>query len=275
MNTAPSHLRELSLRQLFAAEAVPAAERQHLEHCGECRARLEGLREEQQQFEAEISFERFAGGVERAARETKQAPSSSQASAWRWSVALAASLVLVVLGARGGLFKISEGRTNRIKSGAEIEAVPNVAVRGRAGDRLPLGVGGSELWRLPHFGDLRGELAPLELGADLPFIPVRSVLVYGVPSDKVRGEHAHKTLHEYLVCLRGSCSVALDDGHSRDEVVLDTPTVGLHIPPRLWRVHYKYSPDAVLLVLCSSTYDANDYIRDYEEFLRVVRNNGN
>ncbi len=123
MNTAPSHLRELSLRQLFAAEAVPAAERQHLEHCGECRARLEGLREEQQQFEAEISFERFAGGVERAARETKQAPSSSQASAWRWSVALAASLVLVVLGARGGLFKISEGRTNRIKSGAEIEVV--------------------------------------------------------------------------------------------------------------------------------------------------------
>ena len=80
MNTAPSHLRELSLRQLFAAEAVPAAERQHLEHCGECRARLEGLREEQQQFEAEISFERFAGGVERAARETKQAPSSSQAT---------------------------------------------------------------------------------------------------------------------------------------------------------------------------------------------------
>jgi UDP-2-acetamido-3-amino-2,3-dideoxy-glucuronate N-acetyltransferase len=138
-----------------------------------------------------------------------------------------------------------------------------------------LAVDGATLNQMPLIEDLRGALTFGEVNQHLPFHPERFFVVFDVPSKEVRGEHAHKTLHEYLVCLRGSCSVALDDGHSRDEVVLDTPTVGLHIPPRLWRVHYKYSPDAVLLVLCSSTYDANDYIRDYEEFLRVVRNNGN
>ncbi|MBX7112719.1 MAG: DUF4384 domain-containing protein [Myxococcaceae bacterium] len=122
MNTAPSHLRELSLRQLFASEEVLAVERQHLEQCGECRARLENLREEQRQFEAEFSFERFAGGVDRAVREQKR-PRSSPNTWLRWSVALAASLVLVVIGARGGLFETSDGGPNRIKSGAEVEVV--------------------------------------------------------------------------------------------------------------------------------------------------------
>lgn len=122
MNAALSHLRDLSLRQLFAAEEVTAAEQQHLELCGDCRARLDALREEQQQFQADISFERFAGGVERAAREAKQAP-ASQAGAWRWSAALAASLMLVAVGVRSGLFETSAGRHNRIKSGADVEVV--------------------------------------------------------------------------------------------------------------------------------------------------------
>jgi dTDP-4-dehydrorhamnose 3,5-epimerase-like enzyme len=86
----------------------------------------------------------------------------------------------------------------------------------------------------------------------------------------VRGEHAHKELQEFLVCVKGSCSVMLDDGKVRDEVLLDSPTHGLFVPAHIWRVHYKYSPDAVLLVLASAEYDAADYVREYSDFLQLV-----
>jgi dTDP-4-dehydrorhamnose 3,5-epimerase-like enzyme len=91
----------------------------------------------------------------------------------------------------------------------------------------------------------------------------------------VRGEHAHLTLQEFLICLRGSCSVALDDGEHREEVVLDDPTVGLLVPPKVWRVHYKYSADAILLSLCSEVYDSADYVRSYDDFLAMKKNSAN
>lgn len=134
-----------------------------------------------------------------------------------------------------------------------------------------MAVKGAKLHSMPLIKDLRGALTFGEINQHLPFTPERFFVVYDVPSREVRGEHAHLKLHEFLVCLRGSCSVALDDGNVREEVVLDTPTVGLHIPPKLWRVHYKYSPDAILLSLCSDPYDANDYVRDYDEFLATSR----
>ncbi len=130
---------------------------------------------------------------------------------------------------------------------------------------------GAYLKRMPRVVDLRGALTFGEIGRHLPFTPKRFFVVYDVPSQEVRGEHAHKALHEFLVCLRGSCAIMVDDGTNRDEVVLSDPTVGLHIPPQLWRVHYKYTPDAMVLVLASDTYQANDYIRDYDEFLAYVR----
>jgi hypothetical protein len=65
-------------------------------------------------------------------------------------------------------------------------------------------------------------------------------------------------------------SVMVDDGRNREEFLLDRPDFGLHVPPRIWRVHYKYSPDAVLLVFASHHYDADDYVRDYEEYLNLV-----
>lgn len=129
---------------------------------------------------------------------------------------------------------------------------------------------GARLYQLPLIEDLRGALTFGEFDQHLPFQPKRFFLVYDVPSREVRGEHAHRKLHEFLVCLRGNCAVALDDGESRDEVILDSPTVGLHIPPMLWRVHYKYSTDAMLLSLCSDIYSADDYVRDYDDFLRLA-----
>jgi dTDP-4-dehydrorhamnose 3,5-epimerase-like enzyme len=87
----------------------------------------------------------------------------------------------------------------------------------------------------------------------------------------VRGEHAHRTLSQFLVCVRGSCTVRLLDGGGSDEVVLDRPDLGLSVPPMIWTTQYKYSTDAVLLVLASDVYREDDYIRDLDEFLALAK----
>ena len=124
---------------------------------------------------------------------------------------------------------------------------------------------------LNHVEDLRGDLCVAEWNSDIPFEPQRIFYVYGVPNTSVRGEHAHKQCHQFLVCVHGSVSVVVDDGKSREEYVLDRPWLGLHLAPRIWGVQYKYSSDAVLMVLASHTYDSNDYIRSYQEFLNFVK----
>ncbi len=101
--------------------------------------------------------------------------------------------------------------------------------------------------------------------------PKRYFIVHDVPSKEVRGEHAHRTLHQLLVCITGSVAVLVDDGVQRQELVLDSPELALHVPPMVWSVQYKYTSDAALLVLASDVYDPGDYIRDYEEFLRERR----
>ena len=124
---------------------------------------------------------------------------------------------------------------------------------------------------LPTFEDMRGTLSVGEVGTQLPFEPKRWFMVYDVPSKDVRGEHAHKTLHQFLLCTHGTCMVMVDDGQYRAEIFLDGPGIGVHVPPMIWAAQYKYSPDAVLLVLASAAYDPDDYIRDYDEFLASVK----
>jgi len=135
----------------------------------------------------------------------------------------------------------------------------------------PLRVAGAKLHRMPLITDLRGALTFGEVGQQLPFEPKRFFVVYDVPNKEIRGEHAHRDLHEFLVCLRGSCAVTLDDGKMREEIRLDSPTIGLHVPPLIWRTHYKYTADAILLVLASDIYRADDYIRDYDDFLNIAK----
>ena len=140
------------------------------------------------------------------------------------------------------------------------------------GAELPtLTARGAGLVRLPKIVDLRGALSFGEIGAHLPFTPQRFFVVYDVPSEEVRGEHAHRACHQFLVCLKGAVTIVLDDGQARDEVRLDTPQVGLHIPPMVWGIQYRFSADAVMLVLASDTYDAADYIRNYDDFLAAVK----
>ncbi len=130
-----------------------------------------------------------------------------------------------------------------------------------------LAVRAARLIELPAVKDLRGELAFGQVEAHLPFVPRRIFTVFNVPSREIRGEHAHRTLHQLLMCVSGSVSVMVDDGTARDTVVLDRPGKALHIPPMVWASQYHYSPDAVLVVLASDVYDAADYIREYEQFI--------
>jgi UDP-2-acetamido-3-amino-2,3-dideoxy-glucuronate N-acetyltransferase len=132
-------------------------------------------------------------------------------------------------------------------------------------------VTGVTLHRLPYVPDLRGNLTFGEIGSQIPFEIKRYFLVYGVAGKEIRGEHAHRSLHQFLICVHGSCHVVADDGGSRQEFVLDSPTLGLHLPPMTWGIQYQYTEDAVLLVFASDRYDPASYIRDYSEFLDLVK----
>ena len=137
------------------------------------------------------------------------------------------------------------------------------------GEAVDLGVGGCKLYSIRRVRDLRGSLAVAEIGRDLPFVVNRFFVVYDVPSREVRGEHAHRTCAQFLVCLHGSVHVMLDDGKTRRDLVLDRPNTGLYMAPMVWGAQYRYSEDAVLLVLASEAYDPGDYIRSYEQYLAL------
>ena len=153
-----------------------------------------------------------------------------------------------------------------------VDAEP-VAVASHIAADAPLPVlraRGARLLRFPVISEPRGELTFAETGAHLPFTPQRVFTVTGVPAGQRRGEHAHRRLEEVVICVRGSCTLLLDDGTVREEVVLDSPSVGLYLPPLLWRVHYQHSPDALVLALASTPYEPADYIRSYDEFLEAL-----
>lgn len=137
--------------------------------------------------------------------------------------------------------------------------------------QVPLGVGDSALYLMRRITDVRGALTVGEVPTEVPFSPARYFTVFDVPSVELRGEHAHKKCQQFLLCLHGSCRVLLDDGKTRCEVTLDRPDMGVFMPEMIWGTQYRYSQDAVLLVFASRTYEADDYLRTYDEFLYAVR----
>lgn len=132
------------------------------------------------------------------------------------------------------------------------------------------GVRGVSLHELPYIEDMRGSLSVGEFDRSIPFLPKRYFLVFDVPSREIRGEHAHRSCHQFLVCVKGSCMVVADDGKCRREFLLDRPNLGIYLPPMVWGTQYKYTGDAVLLVFASDYYDPDDYIRDYREFEALI-----
>jgi len=126
-------------------------------------------------------------------------------------------------------------------------------------------------YQFQQHGDDRGNLIALEEGKEIPFNIKRIYYMYDTGEGVRRGYHAHKALEQILVCVHGECKVLLDDGREKKIVHLDKPYEGVYLAHNIWREMYDFSSDAVLLVLASSLYDENDYIRDYDEFLKSVR----
>jgi dTDP-4-dehydrorhamnose 3,5-epimerase-like enzyme len=123
---------------------------------------------------------------------------------------------------------------------------------------------------LPKITDPRGNLTFLESNKHIPFDIKRVFYIYDVPTEVDRGAHAHKTLHQFLVCLSGSFDVAIDDGIDKSIVHLNRPWKGLHIPPMIWASEINFDPGSVCLVIVSDFYNESDYIRDYKIFLERV-----
>lgn len=125
--------------------------------------------------------------------------------------------------------------------------------------------------KLPALGDDRGSLVAIEGGNTVPFSIQRVYYLFGTKLGISRGFHAHKKLQQVAVCVTGRCRMVLDNGQKREEVWLDSPTSGLLIGNMLWREMHDFSPDCVLLVFASEHYDEADYIRNYEDFLRLEK----
>src|SRR5262245_36861524 len=132
----------------------------------------------------------------------------------------------------------------------------------------PIGVRGVDLYHFPWIQDPRGDLTVGEFGRRFPFQPKRYLIVFS--ANTLRGEHAHKGWHQFLICAQGSCVAFVDDGVNRREVILDNPSIGLYVPPMIWGTQHSYSADGALLVFASDYYDPSDYIRDYGTFQNAL-----
>lgn len=170
-------------------------------------------------------------------------------------------------------FAIVTGNPARIT--AYVDAAGHAMPRPRAVEPPPFGetrevIPGVSLRRLRAADDLRGTLSVAEVGSDIPFEIRRFFAVYDVPSKSVRGERAHRACEQFLVCIRGSVSLVVDDGRQRAEMILDHADVGVHVQRMIWTVLYRHTDDAVMLNFASEHYDPADYIRDYDEFLQSL-----
>ena len=133
----------------------------------------------------------------------------------------------------------------------------------------------SRLLDIPKYSDMRGDLLVIEHDTSvLPFPPLRSFIVHNVATSRVRGEHAHYECEQFLVALNGSLKVSTDDGLTRSQYTLSTPSTGLYVPRLVWASQFSFSSDAVLLVYASHHYNESDYIRKYEDFRMHVASRG-
>jgi hypothetical protein len=126
----------------------------------------------------------------------------------------------------------------------------------------------------PKVVDHRGNLTFIEGGRHVPFEVKRVFYIYDVPTGESRGAHAHRSLHQCLICLSGSFDVAIDDGAAKDVVHLNRPWRGLYIPPLIWAREINFDPGTVCLVLTSDFFDESDNIRDYDLFQSLVKQRG-
>jgi dTDP-4-dehydrorhamnose 3,5-epimerase-like enzyme len=123
-----------------------------------------------------------------------------------------------------------------------------------------------EFFTLRNFQEERGNLVPIEGNSDISFNIERLFYVYGSPIGVVRGQHAHKKTDQVLIAVSGKCVVTVKDSQNSIEYVLDKPHQAVYVPAGIWG-EQQYSEGTVLLVLCSTSYDKNDYMWDFDEYL--------
>lgn len=120
-----------------------------------------------------------------------------------------------------------------------------------------------------EFVDDRGGLTFFEFNKHVPFYPKRSFMIYDVPADKFRGNHAHRMDHQFLICLKGSVTLFTDNGLKRQKIILDSAKIGIYVKPKVWNILYNFSKDAVVTVFTLHHFDVTDYIHSYPEFLQL------
>ncbi|NEU10013.1 WxcM-like domain-containing protein [Flavihumibacter sp. R14] len=126
-----------------------------------------------------------------------------------------------------------------------------------------------DIIRLKQIKNRSGNITSLTCNQELPFDIKRVFYLYDIPAGESRGAHAHKECHQFLVAASGSFEVLLNDGRTERIIQLNRPFYGLHIPPGIWASEINFSSGSICLVLTSHSYDPNDYIRDYDEFLAM------
>lgn len=124
------------------------------------------------------------------------------------------------------------------------------------------------LIELTRIYDPRGNLSVVEQGRDVPFDIKRVFWIYDVPGGENRGGHAHKKLYQFIVASSGSFTVNVTDGEEKFSYFLNHPYIGVLVPPGFWATQEDFSSGAVCLVMASDFYDEDDYIRNFEEYLK-------
>lgn len=121
---------------------------------------------------------------------------------------------------------------------------------------------------LPKMQNRAGNITPVSNLTEIPFEVKRVFYIYDIPGGEDRGAHAHKECHQFLIAASGSFEIELNDGVTKRTIMLNRPYFGLHIPPGIWAAEKGFSSGAICLVLASHKYDANDYLREYEDFIK-------
>lgn len=122
--------------------------------------------------------------------------------------------------------------------------------------------------QLPQIRNRAGNITPFHNAIEVPFDVNRIFYLYDIPGGESRGAHAHKECHQFLIAASGSFEVLLDDGKTKRIVQLNRPYIGLHILPSIWASEINFSSGAICLVMASHSYNENDYLRDYNDFLK-------
>ena len=129
-----------------------------------------------------------------------------------------------------------------------------------------------DILHLKQIGDRNGHITSINNSLEVPFDIKRIFYLYDIPGGESRGAHAHKECHQFLVAASGSFEVLLDDGITKRQVLLNRPDLGLHIPPGIWASEINFSSGSICLVLASHEYSENDYLREYDDYLKYVGN---